>query len=119
MRMKIPVKDVDSFTQCMQVLSNPVRFKIYLMILDSACDCEVGSEHDVGGNCVTSISRKLEIPQPSVSNHVKELVNSGLVKSERRGRNVYLFGAASPVGEFENFISYVKGKLSEVSHSTA
>ena len=39
--------------------------------------------------CVSDICRKFDITQPSVSHHLDLLKRAGLVKSEKRGREVY------------------------------
>jgi DNA-binding transcriptional ArsR family regulator len=39
--------------------------------------------------CVSDICKRFDITQPSVSHHLDILKRSGLVKSEKRGREVY------------------------------
>ena len=73
-------------------LGNPVRLKVYLKILNEACDCKVNEKGVLSGNCVTRIARSLRIPQPSVSHSVKELIHVGLVIGLKKGRTIYLFG---------------------------
>ena len=98
--------NTEQLSKIFNTLSNPVRLKIYQLILDEACDCDTESE-EISGNCVTMISEKLGINQPTVSNHIKELVNAGLVVMKKKGRRVYLFGtvdSSSDIFKFSNFI---------------
>lgn len=65
-----------------KALSNPNRLKIYSEVLkndkaklDVACGC-----------AITDAVRSLKIGSPTVSHHVKELVNAELIIAERQGR---------------------------------
>lgn len=98
--------------RCFKALSNPVRLDIFLKILEKSCECDVDEKEGVGGNCVTQIAVELELPQPTVSNHVKELVNCGLVESHRRGRKVFLFVSTGVADEMKSFSEYVSEKVS-------
>jgi len=71
-------------------LSNPTRLQILREVIEESCNCE-NLEDNLRGNCVTKISEKLSLPQSSVSNQLKELVNSGLILKKRKGRNIFLF----------------------------
>ena len=101
---------------CMRALANPTRLDIFLKILEK-CDCEVDAGEGGEGNCVTQIGVELEIPQPTVSNHVKELVNCGLVRSERRGKRVFLFVNEEIVETLAGFLSDTL-KAAKVSRKT-
>ncbi len=85
-----------------KVLSNPTRLSIFMEIVDSQCDCDLNTD-SVSGNCVTMISKKLDIPQPTVSNHVKELIKTGLVQTKRKGKNVFLFKSGDVVQRLAQF----------------
>lgn len=67
---------------------------------------------EVSDNCVSKISKCLDIPQPTVSNHVKELVDFGLVESKRKGKNIYLFPSPLFSDNIQEFSGYVTGKVS-------
>lgn len=41
--------------------------------------------------CVSDICKRFDITQPSVSHHLDILKRSGLVKSDKRGREVYYY----------------------------
>ncbi|NOY99442.1 MAG: winged helix-turn-helix transcriptional regulator [Chloroflexi bacterium] len=58
-----------------KALADETRQKIMAL-----CCCEMVS--------VSDIVEKLDVAQPTVSHHLKILKNAGLVKSERRGKQV-------------------------------
>lgn len=75
--------DTRRLANAFKALSNPNRLKIYLEILDrrskqvAAQDCGCG---------LTDFIQKLNIGAPTVSHHIKELVNAGLIEVERHGK---------------------------------
>ena len=76
-----------------------------MKILEEACECNM-DEDRFAGNCVGDISKSLGLSQPTVSNHVKELVNSKLVEAKRVGRKIFLFGSEESAIMFRNFGNY-------------
>ena len=105
------MKYSENLPQCFRALSNPVRLKVFLKILEKSCECDVDMKKGMGGNCVTQIAVELELPQPTVSNHVKELSNCGLVKTHRKGRKVFLFVDPKVAEEFSEFSEFVTNKV--------
>ena len=92
-------------------LSNPTRLEIYRMILIEACECDFdeevenqsNAEFEPSNNCVGAIAEKLKLNQPTVSNHIKELLHANLVISRKVGKHSYLFGVkktAKALAEF-------------------
>ncbi|MBT3389110.1 MAG: winged helix-turn-helix transcriptional regulator [Chloroflexi bacterium] len=59
-----------------KALADETRQKIMAL-----CCCELVSVND--------LVEKLDVAQPTVSHHLKILKNAGLVKSERRGKQVF------------------------------
>lgn len=66
----------------LKALSHPNRLEIYLAIVrgerrdfQAGCEC-----------CVSDIMARLNIGAPTISHHLKELVNAGLVETERQGK---------------------------------
>ena len=59
-------------------LAQPARLKVFRLLVKSA----------EGGLCAGDISRKLGIPKPTLSFHLKELSHAGLITSEREGRSI-------------------------------
>ena len=69
------VKIVVNTVEFAKALADETRQKIMAL-----CCCEMVSVND--------IVDKLDVAQPTVSHHLKILKNAGLVKSERRGKQV-------------------------------
>jgi ArsR family transcriptional regulator len=70
------VKIVINTVDFAKALADETRQKIMAL-----CCCELVSVND--------IVKKLDVAQPTVSHHLKILKNAGLVKSERRGKQVF------------------------------
>jgi len=65
-----------------RALANPNRLKIYLEILK-----QNEALLDVGTGChLVDVVRCLKIGSPTVSHHVRELVNADLITAEREGK---------------------------------
>jgi DNA-binding transcriptional ArsR family regulator len=79
-------------TKFLKVLSNPGRLEVFKSIASTCCECDESKGLE-NGNCVTNISKKLGLPQPTVSNYVKALLKSGLVTKKRKGKNIYFYAA--------------------------
>jgi len=74
--------DAGRMARIFRALSNPNRLKIYLEILKNQ-----EATLDVGSGChLSSIVRCLKIGSPTVSHHVRELVNADLITAEREGK---------------------------------
>jgi ArsR family transcriptional regulator len=71
-------------------LSNPNRLQIYSEIVKSE-----KTDYEVGSGCLLSeVVGTLKIGSPTISHHVKELVNAGLILAERQGK--FLVCKANP-----------------------
>lgn len=99
----------DTISKYFRVLSNPTRMSIFLNILDTSCESCMEKE-EISDNCVTRIAISLGIPQPTVSNHVKELLDFGLVESKRKGKNIYLFPSSGFSESIDDFSKYISSK---------
>ncbi|MCX5781046.1 MAG: metalloregulator ArsR/SmtB family transcription factor [Firmicutes bacterium] len=82
-----------------QALSDPIRYKIMMLLIrsETAC-CPVMGSNDGEfpvGLCNCEIMNELSMIQSRVSYHMKELVETGLVNEEPRGRWKYYFANRS------------------------
>jgi len=65
-----------------KALSHPNRLELYLRIAKAQ-----ESSFETGGECfITDIIGSLNIGAPTISHHIKELTNSGLITTEKRGK---------------------------------
>ncbi len=74
--------DTKKMAKIFKALSNPNRLELYLKIAQAH-----GASFETGGECfVTDIIASLNIGAPTISHHLKELVNADLIVTEKRGR---------------------------------
>ena len=75
--------DIKRAAKILKALSHPNRLEIYLNIVKG------GQNGFKAGECECSVSEiiaKLKIGAPTVSHHLKELANAGLITTERQGK---------------------------------
>ncbi len=83
--------DIKQAAKVLKALSHPNRLEIYLSIVNGEKESFAAHECCV----VSAIIDNLKIGAPTVSHHLKELVNAGLIVTEREGK----FLIARPVHE--------------------
>ncbi|MDD2620032.1 MAG: metalloregulator ArsR/SmtB family transcription factor [Syntrophomonadaceae bacterium] len=91
-------------TKIAQALSDPIRYKILMMLIrgDSAC-CPISSNINLDahtGLCNCEIMNELGMIQSRVSYHMKELVETGLVNEEPRGKWKYYFANSNKIADY-------------------
>lgn len=69
----------------LKVLADPARLKILTFLREPIQTC--CSRED--GVCACDLEAFLDLAQPTVSHHLKQLVLAGFVRAERRGRWTY------------------------------
>jgi ArsR family transcriptional regulator len=78
-----------------QALSDPIRYKILMMLIRSETGCcpVIGNSdgESPAGLCNCEIMDELSMIQSRVSYHMKELVDTGLVNEEPQGKWKYYF----------------------------
>ena len=78
-----------------QALSDPIRYKILMMLVRSSTSCcssnKIDLEQPQLGLCNCELMSELGMIQSRVSYHMKELVETGLVNEEPRGKWKYYF----------------------------
>ena len=77
--------DPDRLDPDLKVLADPKRARIVEFLLDPDLSC--CSRDD--GICACDVEAFLGLSQPTVSHHMRALVDAGFVRAERRGRWVY------------------------------
>lgn len=69
----------------LKALADPNRLAILGFLLEP----QPGCCSRLDGVCACDLERVLDLSQPTVSHHMKQLVEAGLVSAEKRGRWVY------------------------------
>lgn len=85
-------KNIEEFAEIFKALSNPNRLKIFLRLI-SCCvpgtsfsiDSHIESE---GCACVGDLGKDLGIVPSTISHHIKELRQAGLIRVERKGQKI-------------------------------
>ena len=109
--------DIRRIAEMLKALSNPNRLKIFLR-LASVCCVRVaapGADGDDIRERVGELGKYLEVAPSTVSHHLKELRQAGLIRMERRGQCILswvepdtlerlarFFGERAPGGELLN-----------------
>jgi len=74
--------DTKRMAKIFKALSNPNRLELYLKIAEAH-----EASFETGGECsLTDIIASLKIGAPTISHHIKELANSELIFTEKRGK---------------------------------
>ncbi len=82
------IEEVRRFAEMFKALSNPNRLDIFLRLISccppgTKCTSEAMARRYVG-----ELGQELDITLSTVSHHIKELRQAGLIKMERRGKNI-------------------------------
>ncbi len=77
--------DVKTLSRVFKALSNPNRLQIYLEVLSHR---QSGIAAPEAGCGISDLIGKLSVGAPTISHHVKELVDAGLVTVEKNGKFV-------------------------------
>jgi ArsR family transcriptional regulator len=99
-----PIEEIHRFAEIFKALSNPHRLNIFLRL--TAC-CPPGtkcSPEAMERWCVADLGRGLGIDPTTVSHHLKELRHSGLMRMERRGKNMLCWVDPETVLEVANLL---------------
>ncbi|MBW1710208.1 MAG: winged helix-turn-helix transcriptional regulator [Deltaproteobacteria bacterium] len=83
---------IAQFAEIFKALSNPNRLKIFLRLV--SC-CQPGTISSINQNsesegcaCVGDLGQDMGIVPSTISHHIKELRQTGLIRMERRGQKI-------------------------------
>ena len=82
-------KNINNVTKIFKALSDENRLKILLSIYKNECKCIEDELSCRDETCIKDLSKSLKITTPTISHHIKELVNAGLITTRKDGRWVY------------------------------
>ncbi|HOW81012.1 MAG TPA: metalloregulator ArsR/SmtB family transcription factor [Spirochaetota bacterium] len=99
--------DTKQLARVMKALSNPNRLELYLEILKK-CEATFRTH---GGECMVSdIMCSFSIGAPTISHHLKELSDAGLIITERKGKFLVARINDSTIGEVAAILAVKRGK---------
>jgi ArsR family transcriptional regulator len=82
----VPKDDVDRLSRMFRALGNPHRLRLFMNLLDeSKLDLAKGRIHDC---FLAKLLAGIDLGAATVSHHVKELSDAGLIKTEREGKQL-------------------------------
>lgn len=78
-------EDIKRLSKAFKALSNPNRLQMFLNLLEESQEAGSLCVH----NCfLAKLTRKLNVGAPTVSHHVKELVNADLIRTHKDGKQL-------------------------------
>jgi len=82
----VPKDDLEPLARMFRALSNPNRLRLFMNLLDeSKLDLAKGRVHDC---FLAKLLAGLDLGAPTVSHHVKELTDAGLITTQREGKQL-------------------------------
>jgi ArsR family transcriptional regulator, arsenate/arsenite/antimonite-responsive transcriptional repressor len=75
----ITAADADQLARTFKALADPTRVRLLSLI----------AAHDAGEACICDLIDPVGLAQPTVSHHMKQLADAGLVTREQRGKWAY------------------------------
>ena len=95
--------DPKGLARIFKALSDPNRLKI-IQLLRECCPsgCRLSDADEQ--NSVSAVADRLDISLSTVSHHLKELRNAGLIVCEKRGQTVYCAPNEEVLGKLVDFV---------------
>lgn len=82
--------DIELLATRLKALSNPGRLQIFRQLaLCCATGASCGTDEQAMRRCVGELGQGLDLAPSTVSHHIKELRQAGLIRVERRGQNIH------------------------------
>jgi len=75
----ITAEDAEQLARRFKALADPTRVRLLSLI----------AAHDGGEACICDLIEPVKLAQPTVSHHMKQLADAGLVTREQRGKWAY------------------------------
>ncbi len=95
----------DELADSFKALSNPNRLQIFRRLLGCCEPGTVCSADTVNGFCVGELGEDLAVAPSTLSHHIKELQHAGLIKTQRKGKNVECFVDPEKVKMLKEFFA--------------
>lgn len=83
-----PTATANDLASIFKALSDPNRLRIFQLLRERCGPCCRVPEEE-SGNTVSELAAEFDLALSTVSHHLKELKNAGLITCEKRGQWVY------------------------------
>jgi ArsR family transcriptional regulator, arsenate/arsenite/antimonite-responsive transcriptional repressor len=104
-------KDIEQYAGIFKALSNPNRLRIFLRLISCCSPGTVWSISDKLSSgsevcsCVGELGQNLGIVPSTISHHIKELRQTGLIKMKRNGQKIEYFIDPEAVAALKDFFN--------------
>jgi len=102
-------KNIERFAEIFKALSNPNRLRLFMRLI--SC-CQPGTVTSISADgesegcaCVGELGKDLDIVASTISHHMKELRQAGLVRMERRGQRIECWIDPEIITSLQGFFS--------------
>jgi DNA-binding transcriptional ArsR family regulator len=93
----------DDLARIFRALGDPSRLAIF-EVVRSCCTDESGRAPEELRNSVTEIASEFDLSLSTVSHHLKELRQAGLIRCERRGQHIFCSANPDVLGVIDQFL---------------
>jgi len=94
--------NADELARVFKALSNPNRLQIFMRLLNC---CEPGTACSTDSMNVGELGENLSVAPSTLSHHVKELQQAGLINTQRRGQNIECFVVVEKIDILKTFFN--------------
>ncbi len=101
--MQAPGRNVPSveLAGVFRALADPNRLAIFRLVRERGSNVRTLEEAE---NSISKIAREFDLSLSTVSHHLKELRNAGLIRCEKRGQTVYCTAEPEALEAIERFL---------------
>ena len=92
----LPATDAESLARALKVLADPARLRLISLIQSQP-------NHEA---CVCNLTAPLGLSQPTISHHLKVLLEAGLVEREQRGSWAYFRVIPEPLAALRELLAF-------------
>jgi ArsR family transcriptional regulator len=102
-------KNIEEFAEIFKALANPNRLKIFMRLTACCLPGTVTSIHpgtgEAGCACVGELGKDLDIVPSTISHHIRELRQAGLIRMKRRGQKMECWIDPETLKALQSFFS--------------
>ena len=96
----------DLYAARFKALSNPHRLAVFKRLMSCCAPGTVCSDDDATRYCVGELGEGLNIAPSTVSHHLKELKQAGLIQMERQGKTIRCWVEPDALRKLAHFFTY-------------